>query len=98
MIGFLAAVLVPAQLCNAEAALRLGWPCTRPGRTGRTEHEVVSAAEGAELLVPARDGARTRFGPHRLGPATRFVVDPAPCSVLLVWPDPEPGTDSLPAP
>ncbi|MFD5466969.1 hypothetical protein ACFWIQ_29700 [Kitasatospora sp. NPDC127059] len=26
-------------------------------------------------------------GPHSLGPATRFVVDHAPCAVLLVWPE-----------
>lgn len=81
-----------------EAAQRLGRPCTLLERTGRTGHEVVSAAEGAELLVLARDGDRARLGPHSLGPATRFVVDHAPCPVLLVWPEPAPGTDTIPAP
>lgn len=80
------------------AADRLGRPCTRLERTGRTEREVVTAAEGAELLVLARDGDRTRLGPHSLGPATRFVVDHAPCPVLLVWPEPAPGADTLPPP
>ncbi|MFH9347775.1 universal stress protein [Kitasatospora sp. NPDC017646] len=85
------------QLLDA-AAERLGRACTRLERTGRTEREVVSAAEGAALLVLARDGDRTRLGPHSLGPATRFVVDHAPCPVLLVWPQPAPGTETLPPP
>jgi hypothetical protein len=46
----------------------------------------------------ARDGDRSRLGPHSLGHATRFVVDHAPCSVLLVWPDEPPGLESIPPP
>ncbi|MFJ7906732.1 universal stress protein [Kitasatospora sp. NPDC096204] len=80
------------------AAERLGRPCTRVERTGRVEREVVAAAEGAALLVLARDGDRTRLGPHSLGPASRFVVDHAPCPVLLVWPEPAPGTATIPPP
>ncbi len=80
------------------AAERLGRPCARVERTGRVEREVVAAAEGAALLVLARDGDRTRLGPHSLGPATRFVVDHAPCPVLLVWPEPAPGTATIPPP
>ncbi|MDT0462015.1 universal stress protein [Streptomyces gibsoniae] len=80
----------------AAAAERLGRPCTRQERTGRVEREVVAAAEGADLLVLARDGDRTRLGPHSLGPTSRFVVDHAPCPVLLVWPEPAPGTDTIP--
>jgi len=34
---------------------------------------------------PRRHG---RGGPRSLGHATRFVVDHAPCAVLLVWPEP----------
>ncbi|PBC70631.1 nucleotide-binding universal stress UspA family protein [Streptomyces sp. TLI_235] len=78
------------------AAERLGRPCSRVERSGRVEREVVAAAEGADLLVLARDGDRTRLGPRSLGPATRFVVDHAPCPVLLVWPGPPPGTATLP--
>ncbi|WP_369373745.1 universal stress protein [Streptomyces sp. cg36] len=73
------------------AAERLGRPCRSVERTGRTGHEVVAAAEGAALLVLARDGDRGRPGPKSLGPAARFVVDHAPCPVLLVWPEPVPG-------
>jgi hypothetical protein len=30
--------------------------------------------------------------------ATRFVVDHAPCPVLLLWPDEAPGVESIPPP
>ncbi|MFI1760810.1 universal stress protein [Streptomyces sp. NPDC020800] len=82
----------------AAAAERLGRPCTRTERLGRIEREVVTAAEGADLLVLARDGDRTHLGPRSLGPAGRFVVDHAPCPVLLVWPEAAPGTATIPAP
>jgi nucleotide-binding universal stress UspA family protein len=70
----------------AAAADRLGVPCTTSTRVGRVEHEVVAAARGASLLVVCRDGDVSHAGPRSLGPATRFVVDHAPCPVLLVWP------------
>ncbi|PYC80229.1 universal stress protein UspA [Streptomyces tateyamensis] len=70
----------------AAAAARLDRPCTRVERSGRVEREVIAAAADAELLVLARDGDRAHPGPHSLGPAARFVVDHAPCAVLLVWP------------
>ncbi|WP_128976115.1 universal stress protein [Streptomyces roseicoloratus] len=81
-----------------SAGARLGRPGTRVERTGRVEREVVAAAEHADLLVLARDGDRTHLGPHSLGPASRFVVDHAPCPVLLVWPEPSPGLATLPPP
>lgn len=82
----------------AEAAARLGRPCTLDKRTGRVEREVVAAAEGADLLVVARDGDRAHLGPRSLGPPSRFVVDHAPCPLLLVWPEPAPSTSTLPPP
>jgi nucleotide-binding universal stress UspA family protein len=84
----------------AAAATRLGREDAElVARRGRIEREVVSAlAEGVDLLVAARDGDRSRLGPHSLGHATRFVVDHAPCAVLLVWPDAPPGVDSIPPP
>jgi nucleotide-binding universal stress UspA family protein len=81
-----------------DAAGRLGRPATRLERRGRVEREVVRAADGADLLICARDGDRSHLGPRSLGPATRFVIDHAPCPVLLVWPGPAPGADSLPPP
>ncbi|WP_416520682.1 universal stress protein [Streptomyces achromogenes] len=80
------------------AARRLGRPCVREERSGRAEREVVAAAEGAGLLVLARDGDRSRLGPKSLGPAVRFAVDHAPCPVLLVWPEPAPGLTTMPPP
>lgn len=74
-----------AQVLDAAAA-RLGLPCTTSARVGRVEHEVVAAAQDASLLVVCRDGDVSHAGPRSLGPATRFVVDHAPCPVLLVWP------------
>jgi len=79
-----------------EAAARLGRRCTRVERTGRTEREVVAAADGAELLVLARDGDMSHLGPRSLGHASRFIVDHAPCPLLLVWPGPPPAADTLP--
>ena len=43
------------------ATRRLGRPATWLERHGRTEREVVQACEGAELLIVARDGDRSRL-------------------------------------
>jgi nucleotide-binding universal stress UspA family protein len=82
----------------AAAAHRLGRPCTPLARAGPVEREVVAAAATAALLIVARDGDRSRLGPHSLGPASRFVVDHAPCPVLLVWPETAPDVTTLPPP
>jgi nucleotide-binding universal stress UspA family protein len=82
----------------AAAAERLGHPARTVRRRGRVEREVVRVAEDADLLICARDGDRERLGPHSLGPAARFVVDHAPCPVLVVWPQAPPGLDSMPPP
>jgi nucleotide-binding universal stress UspA family protein len=90
--------LAAAELLDA-AQTRLGRPASRVALHGRVERLVVeAAADGADLLVVARDGDRSRLGPHSLGPATRFVVDHAACAVLLVWPAQAPTVDSLPPP
>jgi nucleotide-binding universal stress UspA family protein len=82
----------------AAAAARLGRAARQQASSGRVEQVVLQAAQGADLLVAARDGDRSRLGPASLGPATRFVVDHAPCPVLLVWPDQAPGVESIPPP
>jgi nucleotide-binding universal stress UspA family protein len=82
----------------AAAAARLGRAAGQERRRGRVERLVVEAAQGTDLLVVARDGDRSRLGPASLGPATRFVVDHAPCPVLLVWPDETPAVTSIPPP
>lgn len=80
------------------AADRLASPSTAQQRTGRLEREVVAAADGADLLILARDGDQARLGPKSLGRAGRFIVDHAPCPVLLVWPSPAPDLGTIPPP
>jgi nucleotide-binding universal stress UspA family protein len=87
-----------AQELLAEAQARLGRSATLQSRRGRVEREVVATAELADLLVLARDGDRERLGPRSLGPATRFVIDHAPCRVLLIWPDIVPELKTIPPP
>ena len=84
-----------AELLDA-AALRLGRPCDRIGRQGRPEREVVAVAADADLLIVARDGDQSRLGPKSLGKEARFVVDHAPCPVLLIWPNATPSVATLP--
>jgi nucleotide-binding universal stress UspA family protein len=81
-----------------EAQARLGRPARREARRGRVEREVVAAAERMDILVLARDGDHERLGPRSLGPAARFVVDHAPCRVLLIWPDSPPALATIPRP
>jgi nucleotide-binding universal stress UspA family protein len=87
-----------AHVLLAEAQGRLGRPATLQSRRGRVEREVVAAAERADVLILARDGDRARLGPRSLGPATRFVIDHAPCRVLLIWPDDVPELETIPPP
>jgi nucleotide-binding universal stress UspA family protein len=87
-----------AQHLLRQAADRLGRPCTRIARTGRIEREVIAAAQDAHLLIVARDGDRSRLGPKSLGPHSRFVIDHAPCPVLLIWPETTPDLSSIPPP
>jgi nucleotide-binding universal stress UspA family protein len=89
---------VSARELLDAAARRLAAPCDRTERRGRVEREVILAADGADLLVLARDGDPSRLGPKSLGRASRFVVDHAPCPVLLVWPEPAPGVGTIPPP
>lgn len=78
------------------AAQRLGRPCQRIERVGRPETEVITSVAGADLLVMVRDGAPTQLGPRSLGHVGRYIVDHAPCPVLLVWPSTPPSVKTLP--
>lgn len=87
----LRAVADEEALALLEAAqARLGRAARIEARRGRIEHEVLDACAGSDLLVLARDGER-RLTPKSLGPRTRFIVDHAPCQVLVVWPEEPPG-------
>src|SRR4051794_8995442 len=80
------------------AAERLDRPARTATRRGRPEREGGAGGAGADLLIVARDGDLHRVGPRSLAPATRFVVDHAPCAVLLVWPEGPTVTEPPPAP
>jgi nucleotide-binding universal stress UspA family protein len=54
---------------------------------GRVGEAVVAAAQMMDVLVIARDCDHAAEGPHSLGPTARYVLDHAPCPVLLVWSD-----------
>lgn len=86
-----------AQAVLESARSRLARPAEIDSRRGKIEREVLEACAGADLLVLARDG-RPRLEPKSLGPRTRFVLDHAPCEVLLVWPESPPGLDTIKLP
>jgi nucleotide-binding universal stress UspA family protein len=86
-----------ADALLADARERFGRKARTVVRRGRVEREVIAECEGADLLVMARDGER-RLGPPSLGRHGRFVVDHAPCRVLLVWAGPAPGVETIPPP
>jgi nucleotide-binding universal stress UspA family protein len=75
-----------AEALLADAERRLGRPAKTVAAQGRAEEVLLEAAAKADLLVLVRDGRDTTPGPHSLGHATRFVVDHAPCTILLAWP------------
>jgi nucleotide-binding universal stress UspA family protein len=87
-----------AQELLAQAAAALGRPARTAMRRGRVEREVVAAAGGMDLLILARDGELERLGPRSLGRAARFVIDHAPCRVLLIWPSGAPALTTIPPP
>jgi len=52
--------------------------------SGHPETVLMESAEAADVLVIVRDSRHP--GPHSIGHAARFVVDHAPCTVVLAWP------------
>jgi hypothetical protein len=72
-------------LAGAQGAF--GRPAVLEARAGRIEHQVIAAADTADLIVLARDEDHAHPGPRSLGPAVRYVVDHAPRAALLIWPD-----------
>lgn len=88
----LATTTATAELIDA-AEQRLGRPAQADLRFGQCEPEVLDACEGAGLLICGRDGDQEELGPESLTPTSRFIVDHAPCSVLLIWPHGAPEDD-----
>jgi nucleotide-binding universal stress UspA family protein len=67
-----------------DAEERLGREARKLAANGPAEHVVMEAAADADILVVVRESRHP--GPHSIGHAARFVVDHAPCNVVLVWP------------
>ncbi len=82
-----------AEALLADAEERLGRTARTLTLTGEAETIVMEAAADADVLVIARDSRHP--GPHSIGHAARFVVDHAPCTVMLAWPQ---GAPDGPAP
>ena len=99
----LAAEAAEALLEDAEE--RLGRSAEKLVASGMAESAVIEAAAEADLLVVVRDSRHP--GPHSFSHAARYVVDHAPCNVVLVWPGggpdgpapkPKPGAKPKPKP
>lgn len=96
--GLAALATREAQELLAQAEQALGRPCRAvlvPGPVGRG---VTEAAVDADLLIVARDGDRRHLGPRSIGRHARFVIDHAPCTVELIWPESVPGLETIPPP
>ncbi len=81
---------IAAQVASgllADARALLGRDATPDAQRGRVGEAVVAAAQMMDLLVIARDCDHAAEGPYSLGPTARYVLDHAPCPVLLVWSD-----------
>jgi hypothetical protein len=63
---------------------------------GQPETVVFEAAAVADVLVVARDGRH--LGPHSIGHEQRWIVDHAPCTVVLAWPAGAPDDGHPPKP
>jgi nucleotide-binding universal stress UspA family protein len=81
----------------ATAATRAGFQgeCRSHVLHGRPEREIVQALSilGADVvaLYPRPLERRQPPGPHSIGHVARFIVDHAPCDVLLLIPIPREG-------
>jgi hypothetical protein len=74
-----------AEALLADAEERLQRPARKRSERGDPETIVMDAAAQADVLVIARDGRHP--GPHSIAHAARFVVDHAPCTIVLAWPE-----------
>jgi nucleotide-binding universal stress UspA family protein len=81
-----------SQALLEDAEERLGRPAGKRSETGDPHVTVMDAAGDADILIIARESRHP--SPHSIGHDSRFVVDHAPCTVMLVWPEGAP--DSAP--
>jgi hypothetical protein len=77
-----------------DAQERLGREARRIVMRGQPEQIVISAAAAHDVLVVSRDGRH--LGPHSIGHSQRWVIDHAPCTVVMAWPPGAPEGGSPP--
>lgn len=87
-----------AETMLDQARERLGREAEIRLESGFPERVVTALADEVDYLIIGRDGDRSRLGPNSLGRHTRFVIDHAPCRVLLIWPGATPDLGSIPPP
>jgi nucleotide-binding universal stress UspA family protein len=83
-----------AHALLTAARERFARPARVESRRGHPERELLETCVDADLLIVARDG-ELRLGPKSLGRQMRFVVDHAPCRVMLGWPAAPPSLDTV---
>ena len=86
-----AETLAAKEILEEALALSRDWPVASRRTVsplGNPERDLVRLAltEQADLLAVGQN--RVELGPHAVGRSARFVIDHAPCSVLLVRTEP----------
>jgi hypothetical protein len=84
------------QALLEDAKERLGRDADLIAESGVAETIVYDAAQEHDVLVVARDGRHV--GPHSIGHEQRWVIDHAPCTVVLAWPQGAPEDSEVPPP
>jgi hypothetical protein len=77
-----------------DAEERLGYEASKRTETGVAETVVHALAQEHDVLVLARDGRH--IGPHSIGHDQRWVIDHAPCTVIMAWPEGAPDPSEPP--
>lgn len=77
-----------------DAEERLGRTTDKRAESGAAETVVYELAQAHDVLVVARDGRH--IGPHSIGHDQRWVIDHAPCAVLIAWPEGAPDPHDEP--
>lgn len=83
-----------SQALLEDAEERLGRDTDKRAETGVAETIVYKLAQDHDVLVVARDGRH--IGPHSIGHDQRWVIDHAPCTVILAWPEGAPDPHDEP--
>ncbi|RKQ93626.1 hypothetical protein C8N24_3496 [Solirubrobacter pauli] len=83
-----------AEALLEDAEERLGREADKRAESGVAETIVYELATEHDVLVLARDGRHS--GPHSIGHDQRWVIDHAPCTVIMTWPEGAPDPSEPP--